>query len=79
MGMAKVDTEKVRKELVREFDMTEDEETFCWSLLNEFQLYSATPGHPNCGELKKQIRRRVSWLRTESGQAWVKAQAVIFD
>lgn len=77
--MTKVDTYKVRMALVRDLDMTDDEQTWCWELLNGYQLYSAMPGHPKCDELVRQIRRRVHWLRTESGQEWAKAQTIILD
>lgn len=72
--MAKQDSDQYRKGVVKRFAMTEDEQTWCWELLNDVQIAVNNRDSVQCDALVKKIERRLTKLRTPEGQAWMLAQ-----
>ena len=60
-----------RMGIVKRFAMTQDEQTYCWSMLNDLQMAVTNRNSLECDTLVQQIEKRVNWLRSDKGQAWI--------
>lgn len=63
-----------RAKVIKELDMTDDEQDHCWILLNSAEVAALNRDSATAFQRTKELSTRVSWLRTDSGKRYMQGR-----